>query len=162
MVVDKELFSPGKGTAVVRLKLRKLKDGSLLRKVVKTDTSVEEISVNHQPVEFLYQSGQKFVFMNPQTFEQFEVEANLIGEKRNFIKEEVEYQLVTLEDQVIELKLPKKMTFEVKETVEAVKDNTATGATKPAKLETGLVVNVPLFVKKKDRIIVNTETGEYQ
>jgi len=160
-VVDKEFFNPGKGAAVVRLKLKGLKSGNVVREVLKTDELVEEINVDHRPAQFLYFDGNHYVFMNPKTYEQYQVEPALVADYQGLIKEGQEYQLALYQDRVVGLRLPKKMVFEVIETEKAVKGDTVTGATKPAKLDTGLIIKVPLFVKKGDQIIVNTETGEY-
>lgn len=162
-MVDKELHSPGKGSAVIRLKLKSLKTGNVIKEVLKTDDWAEEITVDHRPAQFLYRSGDQFVFMNPQTYEQYEVEALLVGDDEGFLKESHEYQLAIYEGKVIGVRMPQKMVLEVVESEESAKGNTATGsaATKPVKLETGMIVKVPLFIKKGEKIIVNTETKEY-
>lgn len=161
LVVDKEFFNPGKGAAVVRLKLKGLTSGNVVREVLKTDEQVEEITVENRPAQFLYADGNQYVFINPHTYEQYEVEASIVEDYQGLIKEGNEYQLALYQGRVVGLKLPKKMVFEVVETENAVKGDTVTGATKPAKLDTGLAIKVPLFVKKGDRIVVNTETKEY-
>jgi len=161
LVVDKEFFNPGKGAAVVRLKLKGLTSGNVLREVIKTDDQVEEVMVDHFSAQYLYKSNDQFIFMNPRSFDQYQVDENVIGDKSKYLKEGIEYQLEFYQGRVIGIRLPKKMVFEVIQTENAVKGNTVTGATKPAKLETGLIIKVPLFINKGEKVFVNTETGEY-
>ena len=136
LVVDKEFFNPGKGAAVVRLKLKGLTSGNVVREVLKTDEMVEEITVEHRPAQFLYSDGSQYVFMNPHTYEQYEVDASIVEDNQGLIKEGNEYQLAIYQGRVVGLKLPKKMVFEVVETENAVKGDTVTGATKPCLLYT--------------------------
>lgn len=161
LVLDKEFHNPGKGSAVVRLKLYGLTSGSVVKEVLKTDESVEEISVERRPAQFMYLAGDQFVFVHPHTFEQYEVEGKIVGDKKGFIKEGSEYQLVVYQGEVIGVVLPMKMALKIIETEDAVKGDTVTGATKSAKLETGITVKVPLFIKNGEEIYVNTETKEY-
>ena len=161
LVVDKEFFNPGKGSAVVRLKLKNLKTGNVVREVLRTDEMVDEIRVDHRKVQFLYKSGDQFVFINPKTYEQIEVDKKIVGDAEKFIKEGEEYSLAIWGGQVVNITLPKKIVFEVVHTEAAVRGDTVTGATKPATLDNGAVVKVPLFIKKGEKIIINTETGEY-
>lgn len=160
-VVDKEFFNPGKGAAVVRLRLKGLTSNNVTREVLKTDDQVEEVSVENRAAQFLYQTGDQFTFMHPVSFEQYQVEVSLIDKDKGFIKEGENYQLVIYQDKVIEVRLPKKMVFTVTETEQVVKGDTVTGATKPAKIDTGIEVKVPLFIKKGEEIFINTETREY-
>ena len=160
-VVDKEFFNPGKGAAVVRLKIKGLTSGNLLREVLKTDDQVEEIVVDHFSAQYLYKTSDQFVFMNPRSFDQYQVDGDIIGEDKQYLKEGAEYRLESYQDKIIGICLPKKMVFEVTEAEDEAKGDTVTGATKPVKIETGLVVKVPLFIRKGEKIFVNTQTGEY-
>lgn len=160
MVVEKEFHNPGKGAAVVRLKLRGLKTGNVTKEVIKTDQEIEEATVEHKPVNFLYK-GENFVFVSPFTFEQYEVEPKILAGEEGFIKEGEEYQIAIYEGRVIGVRMPKKIVFEVTEAEDSSRGDTVTGATKPVKLDSGLVVQVPLFIKKGEKILVNTETKEY-
>jgi len=161
LVVDKEFFNPGKGSAVVRLKFKNVKTGNVVKEVLRTDDGVEEIQIDHHRLQFLYKSGSDFVFMNPRTYEQMEVNDKVVGEVAKFIKEGEEYKLAIWEGQVVEIISPQKMVFTVVETENAVKGDTVSGATKPATLDNGTAIKIPLFIKKGEKIIVNTETGEY-
>ena len=161
LVVGKEFSHFGRGAATVRLKFKNLKKGNVVREGFKTDDLLEEINIEYKLTQFLYRSGDRFIFMDPRAYEQYEVKAEVIGETKDFIEEKRQYQLVFYQDTVIGLNLPKKIVLTVVETETAVKGNTVTGATKPAKLETGLIIKVPLFIKKGDKVVVNTETKEY-
>lgn len=161
LVTDKEFYSPGKGSAVVRLKLKNLKTGNVVREVIKTGEGVEDIAVDYRMTQFLYKTGDQFVFMNPRTYEQYEVDTKIIGDNEGLIKEGIEYQLAIYEDKVIGINFPPKMSFKVIEAEDAVKGDTVTGATKLVKLETGIIVKVPLFIKQDEEITINTETKEY-
>ncbi len=161
LVVDKEFFNPGKGAAVARLKLKNLKTGNVIKEVLKTDRGVEEINVELKKAQFLYKNGDQLVFMENKTYEQVEVDEKVVGESRRFIKEGEEYGLSTWQDEVIAVLLPKRIVFVIAKTEQAVKGNTVTRATKPATLDNGVVIQVPLFIKKGEKVIVSTETGEY-
>lgn len=161
LVTDKEFYSPGKGSAVVRLRLKNLKTGNLLREVIKSDQMVEEITVDYLMAQYLYKNGDQFVFMNPRSYEQYEVEEKLIGDNQELIKEGREYQLVIYENEVIGINFPTKMSFIVTEAEASERGNTVAAATKSARLETGTIVKVPLFIKTGDEIMINTETREY-
>lgn len=160
MVLEKEFTHLGRGSAVIKLKLKGLETGKIIRESLKTDDLVEEVEIEYRSAQFLYQSGEKFIFLDPFSYQQYELEKSLVGEPE-LIKERENYRLVIFQEKIIDLLWPKKMAFEVKETENSVAGNTVTGATKPAKLETGLIVKVPLFIKKGEKIIINTETKEY-
>ncbi len=163
LVVGKEFYSPGKGAAVVRLKLKSLTAGKVLQEVLKTDEQVKEVEIAHQKVQYLYKTKENFVFMNPHTYEQFEVSPKIIGDNEKYIKEGESYLLALLEGKAIDISLPKKMIFKVIKAENAVKGDTASGsaATKLATLDNGTVIRVPLFIKEGEEVIINTETGEY-
>lgn len=159
--MDKEFFNPGKGAAVVRLKLKGLKSGNVVKEVIKTSEGVEEVQVEYSRGQFLYRTGDKFVFMNPHNYEQIEIDEKVVGEDEQFIKEGEEYKIALLDGEVVSVSPPKKIVFEVTQAEDAVKGDTATGATKSVVLENGSTVKVPLFIKRGEKIIVSTETGEY-
>jgi len=161
VVFDREFYSPGKGSAIVRLKLKDVKSGVVNKVVFKTTEMVEEISVEQQEFQYLYQNSGVFCFMNPGTFEQIEVPEELAIDDKHFLKEGETYKIFFYESQPIKVKLPLKMEMEVAEAENAAKGDTVTGGTKEVKLETGLVIKVPLFIKKGEKILVNTENKEY-
>jgi elongation factor P len=162
LVTEREFVNPGKGAAFVRLKLKNLKTGSVLRETIKTSESVEEADVYERDGQFLYPDDMGYHFMDTETYDQFIVpQEDDFEEKALYMKEGDPYPVVFFESEPIDIKLPLKMVFKVTEAQDAVKGDTVTGATKIIKVETGLEVKVPLFIKEGDKILVNTESGDY-
>lgn len=161
LVVDKTFVSPGKGSAFTRAKLKNLKTGAVLEFTFKSGEKIEEAEVHTLEFQYLYQQGNDFFFMNPRTYEQISLPAELIGAFKNFLKDGETYKIMMLEDQPICLVPPPKVILKIVETETGAKGNTVTGATKPAKTETGYILQVPLFVKVGDMVAINTETGQY-
>lgn len=160
-VVEREFVNPGKGSAFVRLKMKNLRTGQVLKQTAKTQESLEDIQVDNIYAQYLYADENNYHFMDTKTYEQFEVHRTGLEEKQQYLKEGEVYQLVIWEGKPIDVIIPYKMPFEVKEAQNAIKGDTVTGGTKPVTLETGLVVRVPLFIKQGDKVLVNTETNEY-
>jgi len=161
LVTNRKLTHLGRGSAKARVELKNLKTGATVTQVFNSDDLLEDIEVLRQDVQYLYQEGKSFLFMNLQTYEQYELDDSLIGNEKVFLVEGERYQLMLHENEAIGLILPKKITLEVVKTDRSIKGDTVSGATKPAELETGLIVKVPLFVNKGEKLIVNTETSEY-
>ena len=160
-IVGYKHMTHGRGMAHIRVKLKNLKTGNVLETTYKSGEVLEELAVNNRQMQYLYQENRYFYFMDPVTFEQISVIQNIMEETVDFLKTGQTYQLQMYEDEVIGVNLPKKVKLTVVETDVAVKGNTVTAATKKAKLETGLVIQVPLFVKAQDVVAVNPETKEY-
>jgi elongation factor P len=160
-VAEREFVNPGKGSAFVRLKLKNLKTGQVLKQVLKSQESVEEIEVEDRECQFLYSDGEQFHFMDSENYEQFGIPLAGFEEIAYFLKEGEHFKIVVWDGTPIDIKLPYKMAFAVTQAEEALKGDTVTGGTKPVTIETGLVVKVPLFIKEGDRILINTETKEY-
>ena len=161
LVTEREFVNPGKGQAFVRVKLKSLKSGQTLRETIKSHETVEEAEVEERPAQFLYADDDAFHFMDAETFDQFTVPVSGLEHKRYYLREGESYELVLFEEQPIDIKLPLKMTLEVTSAPEALRGDTVSGATKQVTLETGLTVKAPLFIKDGDKVLVNTETGEY-
>ncbi len=161
VVVKRKLTHMGRGTAKAKLKLKALKSAHVVNQVFNTDKLLKEINVINQNAQYLYQQGNEYIFMDISSYEQFPVSKEIVGEKENYLVEGETYQLVSYKDEVVDLKLPPKVSLKVKNTSKGVKGDTVSGATKPATLETGLKIKVPLFVKQGEKVIVNTESGEY-
>ncbi len=161
LVAEREFVNPGKGSAFVRLKLKNLKTGLVLKQTMKTQDTVEEILVEDKDCQYLYADGDLIHFMDAETYEQFSISREDFTDTMNFLKEGDTYTVVMWEREPIDIKLPYKMVFTVTEAQNAVKGDSVTGATKPVTLETGLMVRVPLFIKEGEKILVNTETREY-
>ncbi len=160
--VEREYVNPGKGSAFVRLKLKNIKTGAVLRQTNKVQDNMEDVVVEYREVQYLYADAESFVFMDNKTYEQFNVSIEGEKEKQDFLKEGDAYQIVFWENTPIDIKLPTKMVFTVTQAEKAERGDTVSGATKTITCETGLKVKVPLFIKQGDRILVNTETREYQ
>ena len=161
LVTEREFVKPGKGQAFVRLKLKNVRTGLVQRPVVKSHETVEEISVEEQPAQYLYADDASYHFMDTETYEQFTVPLSGFEEKKNYMKEGDTYELVMWEATPLEIKLPLKEVYTITLAEDAIKGDTVTGATKTVTCETGLSVKVPIFIKEGDRVLVNTETGEY-
>jgi elongation factor P len=160
--VEREYVNPGKGSAFVRLKLKNIKTGSVLRQTNKVQDNLEDVSVEFHEVQFLYADSENYAFMNTQTYDQFTIPVQGEEEKRDFLRDGENYQVVFWEQTPIDIRIPTKMVFTVTESENAERGDTVSGATKVVTCETGLKVKVPLFIKQGDRILVNTETHEYQ
>ena len=160
--VEREYVNPGKGSAFVRLKLKNIKTGAVLRQTNKVQDNLEDVSVEFKEVQYLYTDAENFVFMDTKTYEQFSIPIEGEKEKRDYLKDGENYQVVFWGETPIDIRLPTKMVFTVTEAEKAERGDTVSGATKVVTCETGLKVKVPLFIKTGDRILVNTETGEYQ
>jgi len=146
---------------VNKTKLKNLITGSVLEKTFVAGENFEFADVKNEKVQYLYSDGENALFMNENSFEQFEVSLDSIEGAVPYLLDGTSVDGVFYEGNMISISLPPKMIFEVTETMPGVKGDTATGGSKPATLETGLVVTVPLFVNEGDKIRVNTESGEY-
>ena len=161
VVTEREFVNPGKGSAFVRVKLKNLKTGLVNRQVIKSQETVEDIDVETKDAQFLYNDGTDLIFMETENYEQvhFPIKGN--EEKMSFLREGDTYQIVLWENSPIDIILPYKMTFTVTEAENAAKGDTVTGATKLVTIETGYSVKVPIFIKEGDKILINTDTGDY-
>ena len=160
-VVQKEHVTPGKGRAHVQTKLRRLSDGIQSEQRFRPSEGVETPRMDTQILQYLYSAGDQFHFMNNETFEQIAIPIEGLEERQLYLKEGETYQLVVWEGTPLDIKLPYKMVFIVTQAEAAVKGDTVSGSTKSVTIETGATIKVPLFIKEGDRILVNTDTGEY-
>ena len=152
---------PGKGGAVMRVKLRHLKKGGTIERTFKSGEKFEALSVTRQKKQFLYKEGEKYNFMDMNTYEQISVGPEFLGDIVNFLTENLEVEAVYLENEIIGIDLPIIMEMTIAEAEPGVKGDSVSNMTKMAKLETGADIRVPLFIKEGDRIKVDTRTGEY-
>jgi elongation factor P len=160
--VEREYVNPGKGSAFVRLKLKNIKSGLVVRQTNKAQDNLEDVNVEYRDVQFLYTDEESYHFMDTKSYEQLAIPVEGNEEKKDFLKDGEMYQVVFWENTPIDIKLPTKMVFTVAEAEKAERGDTVSGATKTITCETGLKVKVPLFIKQGDKILVNTETREYQ
>jgi len=152
----------GRGGSIVNVKLKNLIDGSVIPKTFKGQDKIEPAEVNNKTVQFLYRDGETFFFMNPESFEQFELPLEIVDEAISYLKEGDNLNLQFFDERVINVELPKNLFLEVTYTEDVVKGDTTSSVLKDATLETGLVVKVPAFIKTGDIISVDTATGEYR
>jgi elongation factor P len=160
-VTEREFVNPGKGSAFVRLKLKNVRTGLVIRETVKSQESMEDISMDDKRSQYLYQDGEGCHFMDEETYDQFTLDSDNVGDVQQYLKEGESYQVVFWEDRPITIRIPLKMMFTVTHAEDAVKGDTVSGTTKTVTVETGLQVRVPIFIKQDEKILVNTETGEY-
>ncbi len=161
LVVEREFVNPGKGSAFVRLKLKNLVSGQVLKQVNKSQEMLEDINVENRTAQYLYSDSESYHFMDLETYEQFAMPISGQEDKKLFVREGDTLQLSFWDERPIDILLPYKIVLQVTEAQAGLKGDTVSGATKPVTTETGLVVKVPLFIKSGDKILVNTETREY-
>ena len=161
VMLDIDFVKPGKGQAFARVKLRFLLSGRVVERTFKSGESVEAADVMDTDMQFLYSDGDGWNFMNPETYEQVAADANAMGDASNWIKEQDVCQVTLYNGQPIQVTAPNFVELEVTETDPGLKGDTASGGTKPATLETGAVVKVPLFVETGEKLKIDTRTGEY-
>jgi elongation factor P len=160
-VVKAEFYSPGKGSALMKTKIKNQKTGKVIDVTFKSNEMVETLAVEIREMVFLYKDNENLYFMDERSFEQFSLSLAVVGEVANYIKENLKIYTLVFEDKIINIRPPMSVTLQVTKTEEAIKGDTVTGAKKPAVVETGAKVMVPLFIKKGDFISINPETGEY-
>ncbi len=152
---------PGKGGAFVRTRLRNIDTGAVVEKTFRAGEKVESVRAESRPMTFLYRDGDLFYFMDTETYEQLGIPAEVVGEAAGYIVPNGEATVLSADGEVVSVEPPAHVDLEVTETDPGVKGDTATGGSKPATLETGLVVQVPLFVGVGEKVRVDTRTKEY-
>ncbi len=152
---------PGKGPAFMRTKLKNLRTGTILEKTFNTNVKFEKANISKMNMQYLYNTGDTYYFMNMETYEQVELSADQIGSDKDFLIENNIVEVVFFEGELLGLVLPEKVELKIISTEPAVKGNTATNATKEAVVETGLTVKVPLFIEEGESILVYTKDGKY-
>lgn len=160
-VIEFQHVKPGKGGAFVRTKLKDIQSGKIIDETFNAGHKLDFIRVEAKSMQFLYVDGENHIFMDNETFEQINVITKSIGNKKNFLTAGAVLDLLFDEDEVLDVRLPSHVILEVLNTEPGFKGNTATGANKPATLETGYVLNVPLFIDEGDKLRIDTRTGEY-
>jgi elongation factor P len=160
-VVDFQHVKPGKGPAFVRTTLRNVRNGSQQDRTFRAGESVEQAIVEKNEMQFLYRDGDDYVFMDNTSYEQVQVGPTSLGDAANYVVDGATMQLQFYNGEIIGTELPAAVELTVAETEPGIQGDRVSGARKPATLETGLVVQVPLFVNQGERIKVDTRTGEY-
>jgi elongation factor P len=152
----------GRGGSIVNVRIKSLIDGKVLEKTFKGNEQLESADVTSQTVQYLYADGSTFYFMNEETFDQFEVSSDLVGDGAGYLKEADRVQLQFFDGKPINVELPKNVPLKVTYTENAVKGDTSSSITKDATLETGITIKVPAFIKQGDVISVDTSNGAYR
>ena len=152
----------GRGGSIVNVKLKNLIDGNVIPKTFKGQDKIERAEVNTKTVQYLYQSGDDFHFMDPESFEQFELNTAIVDDAASYLKEGETLQLQFFDGKVINVELPKNLYLTVTYTEDAVKGDTTSSVLKNATLETGKIIKVPAFIKTGDIVSVDTATGDYR
>ncbi len=160
-VVEFQHVKPGKGGAFVRTKLKNYRSGAVVEKTFRADEKVQLAKIDKREMQYLYREGSAFVFMDNETYDQLHVETSDLGDSVIYLKEGDTAILPTYEDKVVGVELPASVELTVAETEPGIQGDRVSGARKPATLETGLIVQVPLFVEPGERIKVDTRSGEY-
>ena len=161
-VLEFEHIKMGRGSAQMRMKMRDVRRGDIIEKTFQAGEKWPRVRVERVSMQFSYAEDNIMYFMNTETYDQVPISAATVGDAKNYLPENVACGVLFLGDEAIGIELPASVVMKIVECEPGVKGDTATGATKPAKMETGLVVNVPLFINEGDKISVNTDTGAYQ
>ncbi|MGC9099915.1 MAG: elongation factor P [Caldisericum sp.] len=161
VVISYQHIKPGKGSPFVRVKIKSLESGNIVERTFRPEEKFKKAFLERKPMQYLYKEGNNFVFMDLETFEQFYLSEEDVGDSANFLKENLEIQIIFYKNKPVSVELPNFVELKVVQTEPGVKGDTATSAMKPALLETGYKLQVPLFVNEGDVIRVDTRTGEY-
>ncbi len=161
VVVTAENIHPGKGTPVTQLEMRRISDGVKISDRYRTTDTLEKAFIDYQTYNYLYQDGEHYVFMQPETFDQVHVDSGVVGDMAPYLMENMEVRLASYNGAPISLEIPARATFEIVETEPVVKGQTASGSFKPALLSNGVRTMVPTHITTGTRIVVLTEDGSY-
>lgn len=160
-VIEFQHVKPGKGAAFVRTKLKNIKNGGAIERSFRPTEKFNQARIERTDMQYLYNDGDLFYFMNTETYDQIGLSADVIGDALKFVRENDEVKMVSHNGEIFAVEPPMFVELEVTECEPGEKGNTATGATKPCTVETGAVVYVPLFVNLGDTLKIDTRTGEY-
>ncbi|MHB8895559.1 MAG: elongation factor P [Candidatus Geothermincolia bacterium] len=160
-IIEFQHVKPGKGAAFVRTKLKNVETGQVVDKTFRAGEKVEEAVLEHKKMQYLYKDGDNFVFMDLETYEQTHVPGETVGDTANFLVENQELSVFIRNGKAVTMELPAAVRLQVEKAEPGLKGDTSSGATKPITLETGLVIQAPLFVNEGDSVKVDTRTGRY-
>ena len=160
-IVEFQHVKPGKGAAFVRTKMKNVITGAVTETSFNPTAKFEQATVERKDAEYSYNDGDLYYFMDPETYDMFPLNGDVLGEAFKFVKENTVCKLLSYKGSVFAVEAPNFMELEVTETEPGVKGDTATNVTKPATLETGAVVRVPIFINEGEKIQIDTRTGEY-
>ncbi len=160
-VLEFSHVKPGKGAAFVKMKLKNLRTGAIVEKTYNSSVKLAKANIQRKPMQYLYQSGDSYSFMDMNTYEQVELGESQIGDNVKYFKEGLMVDLVYFETELIGINLPEKIDYVITNTENAVKGNTSSGAMKDATLENGMTIKVPLFINEGESVKVSTADGKY-
>lgn len=160
-VVEFQHVKPGKGAAFVRSKLKNMRNGAVQERTFRAGEKLPKAHIETREMQYLYNSGDEYTFMDTESYEQINLPASRLEHEKKFLLENMNVYIVNYKDEVIGIQLPNTVVLEVTETEPGIKGDTATGATKNATLETGLTVQVPLFINQGDKLIIDTRNIAY-
>jgi len=160
-VLEFQHVKPGKGGAFVRTKLKDIQTGKIIDETFNAGARIEIIRVEVKPMQYLYNDGDFFIFMDNKTYDQITVSESIIIRGKDFLVAGMNVDLLFDGQEILDVRIPAHIVLQVTDTEPGFKGNTATGATKPATLETGFIIQVPLFVSSEDKIKIDTRTGQY-
>lgn len=161
MITEFQHVKPGKGSAFARIKLKNLRTGAIVENTYNTNIKIEKAHVDKKNMQYLYNDGTNYIFMDLESYEQLEVPASNLGSDTKWLKENMELMIMSYEGEILGIQLPEKVEYEIIETTDAVKGNTTNNATKDATIETGAVIRVPLFISQGEKVLVTTSDGKY-
>ena len=160
-IIEFQHVKPGKGAAFVRCKLKNIKNGGVVEKTFRPTEKFENAHIERKEMQYLYNDGELFYFMDNETYEQIPISKDTLGDDFRFVKENENVKVLSYKGSVFAVEPPLFVELEITETEPGVKGNTATNVLKPATVETGAVVKVPIFIEQGERIQIDTRTGEY-
>ena len=160
-IVEFQHVKPGKGGAFVRTKLKNVESGAVIERTFRAGEKVDEVRLERRNVQYLYNDGDSYHFMDTESYDQLQLSADQVGDTRDYLRENDTVQILMRGDTPIIIELPTHVVLAVRETEPGMRGDTASGANKPATLETGLVVTVPLFIETGDQLKIDTRSGEY-
>ena len=160
-VIEFQHVKPGKGSAFVRTKLKNLRTNSTIEITFNAGIKIEKAHVTKEKLDYLYNTGNTYVFMNNKTFDQLEIDASFLDGKEIFLKEDLTVEVLMYEGEIIGITLPEKVSYKVTYAEEAVKGNTTATAMKDVTVETGYTLKAPIFIKEGEEIIITTSDGKY-
>lgn len=161
MVIDTEHVKPGKGAAFVRAKMRNMKTGNIQDRTFRGDEKIEQAFVEERKMQYLYSSGEIYHFMDQENYEEVVISASVLGDKTKFLKDNLDILGFFFKGEALNVNLPFFVEYTISHTEPGIKGDTAKSGTKPAQIETGATVQVPLFIDVGDRIKIDTRTGGY-
>ncbi len=161
MILDSQFVKPGKGAAFTRCKMRNMKTGNILEQTFRGDEKIDEAFIEESKLQYQYNANELYYFMDLENYEEKVINKGILGDKINFLKDNIEVTALSYKEDILSVNLPNFVVYKIVSSEPGVKGDTAKAGTKPATIESGAVIQVPLFVNEGDSIKVDTRTGSY-